>query len=47
MMDGQPRERIKAHTPQIPPQLAYGNQKLPGIPKGSTLNFEVKLVSIN
>ncbi|WVF73210.1 hypothetical protein IAT40_008029 [Kwoniella sp. CBS 6097] len=31
----------------IPPQLAYGNQKIPGIPKGSTLNFEVKLVSIN
>ncbi|WVR00378.1 hypothetical protein IAU59_007521 [Kwoniella sp. CBS 9459] len=31
----------------IPPQLAYGNQKIPGIPKGSTLNFEVKLVSIH
>ncbi|OCF40808.1 FK506-binding protein 4 [Kwoniella heveanensis CBS 569] len=30
----------------IPPQLAYGNQKIPGIPKGSTLNFEVKLVSV-
>ncbi|RXK39474.1 hypothetical protein M231_03307 [Tremella mesenterica] len=31
----------------IPPQLAYGNQKVPGIPKGSTLKFDVKLVSVN
>ncbi|KAK6909666.1 hypothetical protein I203_103687 [Kwoniella mangroviensis CBS 8507] len=31
----------------IPPQLAYGSQKLPGIPKNSTLKFDVKLVSIN
>ncbi|WVO12547.1 hypothetical protein L204_100147 [Cryptococcus depauperatus] len=31
----------------IPPQLAYGNQKIPGIPKNSTLRFDVKLVSIN
>ena len=31
----------------IPAALAYGNQKLPGIPKGSTLKFDVKLVSVN
>ncbi|WRT70436.1 uncharacterized protein IL334_007434 [Kwoniella shivajii] len=31
----------------IPPQLAYGNQKIPGIPKNSTLKFDVKLVTIN
>jgi FK506-binding nuclear protein len=31
----------------IPAPLAYGNQKLPGIPKGSTLKFDVKLVSVN
>ncbi|KAK8853036.1 hypothetical protein IAR55_003737 [Kwoniella newhampshirensis] len=31
----------------IPPQLAYGSQKIPGIPKNSTLKFDVKLVSIN
>jgi FK506-binding nuclear protein len=30
----------------IPANLAYGNQKIPGIPKGSTLNFEVKLLAI-
>ena len=30
----------------IPSNLAYGNQKIPGIPKGSTLNFEVKLLAI-
>ncbi|OWZ47103.1 FK506-binding protein 4 [Cryptococcus neoformans c45] len=31
----------------IPAPLAYGNQKIPGIPKNSTLKFDVKLVSIN
>ncbi|AAW42924.1 hypothetical protein CNBD3620 [Cryptococcus deneoformans B-3501A] len=31
----------------IPAALAYGNQKIPGIPKNSTLKFDVKLVSIN
>ncbi|ODN81712.1 FK506-binding protein 4 [Cryptococcus amylolentus CBS 6039] len=30
----------------IPPQLAYGNAKVGGIPKGSTLKFDVKLVSV-
>ncbi|ORY28159.1 hypothetical protein BCR39DRAFT_535813 [Naematelia encephala] len=30
----------------IPATLAYGSQKLPGIPKNSTLIFEVKLVSV-
>ncbi|GFZ48511.1 Peptidyl-prolyl cis-trans isomerase [Saitozyma sp. JCM 24511] len=30
----------------IPAGLAYGNQKLPGIPKNSTLKFDVKLVSV-
>lgn len=29
----------------IPPQMAYGSQKLPGIPPNSTLEFEVELVS--
>ena len=29
----------------IPPVLAYGNRSLPGIPAGSTLVFEVQLVS--
>jgi len=31
----------------IPPGLAYGSQKIPGIPKNSTLKFDVKLVSVN
>lgn len=31
----------------IPAKLAYGNQKIPGIPPNSTLKFDVKLVSIN
>ncbi|WWC64352.1 uncharacterized protein I303_106962 [Kwoniella dejecticola CBS 10117] len=31
----------------IPANLAYGSQKIPGIPKNSTLKFDVKLVSIN
>ncbi|ORX40764.1 hypothetical protein BD324DRAFT_612042 [Kockovaella imperatae] len=31
----------------IPPAMAYGSQKLPGIPKNSTLKFDVKLVSVN
>jgi FK506-binding nuclear protein len=30
----------------IPAKLAYGSQKIQGIPAGSTLNFEVKLVSV-
>ncbi|SAM73371.1 related to FK506-binding protein (FKBP) [Ustilago bromivora] len=29
-----------------PPKLAYGNQKLPGLPANSTLIFDVKLVEI-
>ncbi|SNX81306.1 probable FK506-binding protein 4 [Melanopsichium pennsylvanicum] len=29
-----------------PPKLAYGNQKLPGLPANSTLIFDVKLVDI-
>ncbi|GAA5935878.1 hypothetical protein JCM10213_002145 [Rhodosporidiobolus nylandii] len=31
---------------KIPAALAYGKQKLPGIPPNSTLNFDVKLVSL-
>jgi FK506-binding nuclear protein len=30
----------------IPAPLAYGSKALPGIPKNSTLHFEVKLVSV-
>ncbi|KAF3941506.1 Helicase [Dactylella cylindrospora] len=30
----------------IPPNLAYGNKSLPGIPKNSTLVFEVKLLEV-
>ncbi|CCH45938.1 Peptidyl-prolyl cis-trans isomerase [Wickerhamomyces ciferrii] len=30
----------------IPPKLAYGSQSLPGIPKNSTLIFDVKLVTL-
>lgn len=30
----------------IPPHLGYGSEKLPGIPKNSTLTFDVKLLSI-
>jgi len=29
-----------------PPELAYGNQNVPGIPAGSTLIFEVELLDI-
>jgi len=31
----------------IPPNLAYGNQKIPMIPAGSTLRFEVRVLSIS
>lgn len=30
----------------IPAKLAYGNQKIPGIPPNSTLKFDVKLVEV-
>lgn len=30
----------------IPPQMAYGSQKIPGIPPNSTLEFEVELVDV-
>jgi FK506-binding nuclear protein len=30
----------------IPPQMAYGTQKLPGIPPNSTLEFDVELVEV-
>ena len=30
---------------RIPSQLAYKNQALPGIPKGSDLTFEVELMA--
>ena len=32
--------------PVFPPNLAYGNQNVPGIPPGSTLIFEVELLDI-
>lgn len=35
-----------ARTLTIPPNLAYGNSNVPGIPKGSTLVFEVKCLNI-
>jgi FKBP-type peptidyl-prolyl cis-trans isomerase len=31
---------------QIPAALAYGKQKIPGIPPNSTLIFEIKLVDV-
>lgn len=31
----------------IPAKLAYGKQRIPGIPPNSTLKFDVKLVSVN
>lgn len=31
----------------IPPDLAYGNKQLPGIPAGSTLHFKVELFKVN
>lgn len=31
----------------IPAKLAYGSQRIPGIPPNSTLKFDVKLVSVN
>lgn len=30
----------------IPASLAYGSQKIPGIPANSTLNFDIKLVNV-
>jgi FKBP-type peptidyl-prolyl cis-trans isomerase len=30
----------------IPPTLGYGNQSVPGIPPGSTLVFEIQLISV-
>ncbi|QDS71592.1 hypothetical protein FKW77_006278 [Venturia effusa] len=31
----------------VPPQHAYGNKKLPGIPPNSELTFDLKLISLN
>ncbi|KAF2670929.1 hypothetical protein BT63DRAFT_385367 [Microthyrium microscopicum] len=31
----------------VPAKMAYGNQDMPGIPKGSELTFDLKLISIN
>jgi len=31
----------------VPAKMAYGNQKLPGIPPNSELTFDLKLISIN
>lgn len=31
----------------IPPDLAYGDHALPGIPAGSTLVFQVELLEVN
>lgn len=39
------REGGKA-TLECPPELAYGNQNIPGIPPASTLIFEVELLEI-
>jgi FKBP-type peptidyl-prolyl cis-trans isomerase len=30
----------------IPPEMAYGDMDIPGIPAGSTLIFELELVAI-
>jgi len=30
----------------VPPKLGYGNRKIDGIPAGSTLRFECKLIEI-
>ncbi|KAI9668459.1 MAG: hypothetical protein M1831_001213 [Alyxoria varia] len=44
LLDMCPEERRKL---TIPPQLAYGHKKLPGIPPDSTLTFETNLVEID